>query len=101
LPEALDQDPARAELVRDRFAVLWEASISGRLARAGDPFAAVPAVPERFRRAFGSTLAPFELTELHAEAWRGGLATQASILERAQRPLADPARNSDVPAYMS
>ena len=69
LPDALAEDRARAELVRDRFRVLWEARIAGLLARASDPLATLPSMPDHFRRAFGPSASLTKLAERYAAAW--------------------------------
>jgi len=74
------EDPARRELVSDRFRVLWEARIDGKLAR---PASALPPSTARFRQSFGKSFDPEAVESLFREAWSGELATHAALLERA------------------
>jgi hypothetical protein len=79
-PEA---DPARRELVRDRFRVLWTARVQGRLARRSDPHASPPPADPSFRLAFGRSADSDAVEGLFREAWSGGLATYDELLDRA------------------
>lgn len=74
---------ARAELVRDRLRVLWEARIAGRAAAllGMDP---APGPGPSFRRAFAGALTPAELGALHERASRGALATFSQLLAAAR-----------------
>ena len=81
LPPGLE--PARRELVRDRYRVLWEARVAGRMARAGVAHGPPDGAPPRFRRAFGRAADPAAVDALYGEAFGGGLATQAALLEPA------------------
>jgi hypothetical protein len=82
LPIDAGLDPVHAELAHDRFRVLWEARILGRVARELGHHAQ-PQMPSRFCRAFGASLDRGELASLYDDAWHGRLTTQAALLERA------------------
>jgi hypothetical protein len=78
-----DPDPelghARRELLRDRFHVLWEARVAGRMARRAGPSAPSTATPH-FRRAFGSEADPLEVDARFLDAWSGRLCTHRALL---------------------
>ena len=80
---ALDPElePARVELVRDRFRVLWEARVAGRAERRSGREADASA-PRRFRRAF-APLGDEATFELYALARTGALATFDELVEHA------------------
>lgn len=78
-----DCEPARAELVCDRFRMLWRARVSGRLARRTSSRAAAPDPEVRFRLAFGPDADPAAVETLFREAWSGSLATYDALVERA------------------
>jgi hypothetical protein len=75
---------ARAELVRDRLRVLWQARVRGRLARRGEQNAPPAAPTAEFRQAFGPSTATEDLDALFADAWSGALATYATLLAAAR-----------------
>jgi hypothetical protein len=78
-----ETDPARRELARDRFKVLWRARIDGRLPRRRNSTATVPTADARFRAAFGPTADPQAVDELFRKAWSGELATYPQLLDPA------------------
>jgi hypothetical protein len=81
----LDQQPARAELVRDRLRVLWEARVRGRAAaRLGSQPPAAPG--PAFRRAFAG-LEPGSVARLHERAATGALSTYGELLAAAHGEL--------------
>jgi hypothetical protein len=83
LDPALEDDGARAELVRDRLSVLWEARVTGRGATLlGIDPAAEPRLA--FRRAFAGTHTPAEIGALHERASRGDVATFSQLLATAR-----------------
>jgi hypothetical protein len=90
----LDQEPARAELVRDRLRVLWEARVRARAAaRLGSRPPAGPG--PAFRRAFAG-LEPHSLARLHERVAAGELCTYGQLLAAARGELgAGPGPESD------
>ncbi len=78
-----EADPARRELVRDRFKVLWRTRIDGRLQRRRGSTAAPPAADARFHAAFGRTSDAQGVDDLFQRAWCGELATHAQLLDQA------------------
>ena len=83
LDPAPADERARAELVRDRLRVLWEARVTGRAAAllGMEP---VPGPGPSFRRAFAGALAPAEIGGLHERASQGVLATFTQLLAAAR-----------------
>jgi len=78
-----ETDPARREIVRDRFKVLWRARVDGRLQRRHGSTAAPSASDPRFRAAFGRACDPLAVADLFQRAWSGELATYAQLLDQA------------------
>jgi hypothetical protein len=78
-----DADPARRELVCDRFRVLWAARVSGRMGRRSAPQMIPPPPDARFKLAFGRGLDPGAIEALFREVWSGGLATYDALLAQA------------------
>lgn len=86
LPSEPGEEPAHAELVRDRLRVLWKARVQGRMARLRGTLPASVAEPE-FLRAFGSAGTPsVELDALHALAASGALGDYAALIAAAREP---------------
>lgn len=74
---------ARAELVRDRLRVLWEARVAGRTARMLGTVC--PTSPSSaFRRAFAAALSSAEVDALHSRVSVGELATFPQLLDVAR-----------------
>ncbi len=83
---------AQRNLIRDRYAVLWDVSIEGRLARgerAGERIGAPLVIPQpllvRAEKAF-TGMARHELDRRLREAWDGEAASHARLLALAQNP---------------
>ena len=74
---------AQLELVRDRFCVLWEARVQGRMARRADAAAAPPLPSARFRKVFGAHAPPSAVETLFQRAWSGALASYGALIEHA------------------
>ncbi len=86
-----ESDPARRELARDRFKVLWRARVDGRLQRRRGSTSAPPSADARFRAAFGPASDPQIVDELYRKAWSGELATYSQLLDHsAHGVVADP-----------
>jgi hypothetical protein len=83
-------EPARAELVCDRFRMLWRTRVSGRLARRTGARASPPDPEAPFLRAFGPQADPAAVKALFREVWSGSLASYDALVERASASTESP-----------
>jgi hypothetical protein len=75
---------SRADLVRDRYRVLWNASVDGRLDRRGE---ALPGTQAARRAEVSRSFAGLDLAEadrLFVDAWNGRLAAHEALLAAAR-----------------